>query len=245
MSFYDRSGQILHWLSERESLSVKELAARLYVSEPTVRRDLARMAQQGLIRRTHGGVQSRMGAADEGFAISLREQVHSEAKISIGKRAASLIHDGSVIMMDGSTSAFSVLPYLAEHKDLIVITNGAKTAMALGRMGIKNFCTGGQMINETMAYVGRHAEDMIRGMYADVLLFSARGLTLDGDFTDSSIEENNLRRVMMTRAARQVMMLDSSKIGNRYLDVLCRVGDVTDILCEAPLPNAILQLQKG
>ncbi len=239
MSYYEREEKILHWLSEKEALSVRELAARLFVSEPTVRRDLNRLAHKGLIVRTHGGVLSKSNAADEAFAISLREQVHSEAKTSIGKRAASLIHDGSVIMMDGSTSAFSVLPYLTEHKDLIVITNGAKIAMALGRMGIKNFCTGGQMINETMAYVGRHAENMIRGLNADVLLFSARGLSYDGTLSDSSIEENNLRRVMMERSARQVMLLDSSKIGSRYIDVLCHVGDVSDILCETELPAEI------
>lgn len=239
MSYYEREEKILHWLSEKEALSVRELAARLFVSEPTVRRDLNRLAHKGLIVRTHGGVLSKSNAADEAFAISLREQVHSEAKTSIGKRAASLIHDGSVIMMDGSTSAFSVLPYLTEHKDLIVITNGAKIAMALGRMGIKNFCTGGQMINETMAYVGRHAENMIRGLNADVLLFSARGLSYDGTLSDSSIEENNLRRVMMERSARQMMLLDSSKIGSRYIDVLCHVGDVSDILCETELPAEI------
>lgn len=239
MSYYEREETILHWLSEKEALSVRELASRLYISEPTVRRDLNRLAQKGLIVRTHGGVMSKSNAADEAFAISLREQVHSEAKTSIGKRAATLIHDGSVIMMDGSTSAFSVLPYLTEHKDLIVITNGAKTALALGRMGIKNFCTGGQMINETMAYVGRHAENMIRGLNADVLLFSARGLSYDGTLSDSSIEENNLRRVMMERSAKQIMLLDSSKIGSRYIDVLCHVRDVSDILCETELPAEI------
>ena len=245
MSFHDREQQIFHWLSEKETLTVHELAARLFVSEPTVRRDLTRLANKGLIVRTHGGVLSKSNAADEAFAISLREQVHGEAKTTIGKRAASRIHDGSVIMMDGSTSAFSVLPYLTEYKDIIVITNGAKTAMALGRMGIKNFCTGGQMINETMAFVGRHAENMIRGINADVLLFSARGLAYDGTLSDSSIEENNLRRVMMERSARQVMLLDSSKIGSRYMDVLCHVSDVTDILCETELPAEIEALRRN
>lgn len=245
MRYVEREQQILRWLSEKEALSVHELAARLFVSEPTIRRDVARLANKGLIVRTHGGVMSKSNAADEAFAISLREQVHSEAKLSIGKRATSFIHDGSVIMMDGSTSAFSVLPYLTEYKDIIVITNGVKTSMALGRLGIKNFCTGGQMINETMAYVGRHAENMIRGLNADVLLFSARGLSVDGTLSDSSIEENNLRRVMMERSARQVMLLDSSKIGDRYIDVLCHVRDVTDILCETELPPEIKAMRQN
>lgn len=241
MSYHDREKEILSLLSEREFIRVHELAACLYVSEPTVRRDLTVMAKKGLVIRTHGGVTAKINAADEAFALSLREQVQGTAKSVIGKKAAGLIHDGSVILMDGSTSAFSVLPYLAEHKDLIVITNGAKTSLALGRMGIKNFCTGGQMINETMAYVGRHAEAMVSSVNADLLLFSARGLTEDGSFSDSSIEENNLRRVMMTRARRRVMLLDSSKLGKAYIDVLCRAEDVTDVVCETSLPAAITE----
>ena len=241
MSYYDREQEILNRLSEVDSISVRELASRLFVSEPTVRRDLARLAKKGLVVRTHGGVLSRAGAADEGFAMILREQTQNTAKEIIGRRAASLIKDGSVVMMDGSTSAYSVLPYLAEHKDLIVITNGAKTALALGKMGIKNFCTGGQMINETMAFVGRHAEEMIAGVHADVLLFSARGLSEDGVFSDSSIEENNLRRAMMKQCKRHIMLLDSSKIGKRYMDVLCRADEVTEIICETPIPHEILK----
>lgn len=241
MSYYDREKEILSVLSEIELIDVHELAARLYVSEPTVRRDLTTMAKKGLVIRTHGGVTAKVNAADEAFAISLREQVQGTAKSVIGKKAAALIHDGSVILMDGSTSAFSVLPYLAEHKDLIVITNGAKTSLALGRMGIKNFSTGGQMINGTMAYVGRHAEAMVSSVNADLLLFSARGMTEDGSFSDSSIEENNLRRVMMSRAKRRVMLLDSSKLGKAYLDVLCRAEDVTDLVCEKALPLSLTE----
>ncbi len=241
MSYHDREKEILGVLSETEFIGVHELAARLYVSEPTVRRDLTAMAKKGLVIRTHGWVTAKVNAADEAFAISLREQAQGTAKSIIGKKAAALIHDGSVILMDGSTSAFSVLPYLAEHKDLIVITNGAKTSLALGRMGIKNFCTGGQMINETMAYVGRHAEAMVSAVNADLLLFSARGMAEDGSFSDSSIEENNLRRVMMSRAGRRVMLLDSSKLGKTYMDVLCRAEDVTDLVCEAPLPPSVTE----
>lgn len=242
MGYYEREKEILSLLTERDMLTVSELAEKLYISEPTVRRDLATLSKKGLVIRTHGGVMPRAKAADEVFAISLREQVHGAAKMTMGKKAASLVRDGMVIMMDGSTSAFAVLPYLTEHKDIIVITNGAKTAMALGELGIKNFCTGGQMINDTMAYVGRHAEQMIQEINADILFFSARGLGMDGYFSDSSIEENNLRRIMMQRSKQQVMLLDSSKIGERYIDVLCHMRDVTEVVCETALPPILANM---
>lgn len=236
MGYHEREKEIMSLLTEGETVSVKQLANQLYVSEPTVRRDLSILARKGLVIRTHGGVMPKATAADEVFAISLREQVHGTAKMIMGRTAASMVKDGMVIMMDGSTSVYAMLPHLTEYKDLIVITNGAKTALTLGRLGIKNYCTGGQMINDTMAYVGRHAEQMIGELNADMLFFSARGLSEEGDFSDSSIEENNLRRAMMKRARRRVMLLDSSKVGQRYMDVLCRMEDVNEVICEKALP---------
>ena len=45
----------------------------------------------------------------------------------------------------------------------------------------------------------------------------------------------------MSRAKRRVMLLDSSKLGKAYIDVLCRVEDVTDLVCEKPLPPALTE----
>ncbi len=82
-------------------------------------------------------------------------------------------------------------------------------------------------------------------MNADILFFSARGLGEDGNFSDSSIEENNLRRAMMQRAQQKIMLLDSSKLGERYIDVLCHVRDVSEIVCETPLPASLMDMMKG
>ncbi len=52
----ERQEQIIAVLEKRKSISVKELAQLLYVSQPTVRRDLESLQQQGKLQRTHGGV---------------------------------------------------------------------------------------------------------------------------------------------------------------------------------------------
>ena len=51
----ERQRAILELLIERKKATVKELAAALYISEPSIRRDLARLEQQQLIKRVHGG----------------------------------------------------------------------------------------------------------------------------------------------------------------------------------------------
>ena len=51
----DRIDRVLEILSRSGYRSVAELSAELDVSEMTVRRDLDRLEQRRLIKRTHGG----------------------------------------------------------------------------------------------------------------------------------------------------------------------------------------------
>lgn len=51
----ERQNKIMDFLKEHKTAVVRELAASLYVSEATVRRDLKEMQKMGLIERSHGG----------------------------------------------------------------------------------------------------------------------------------------------------------------------------------------------
>ena len=51
----ERDKEILEILVAKKQATVKELADRLFVSEPSIRRDLANLEKQNLIKRVHGG----------------------------------------------------------------------------------------------------------------------------------------------------------------------------------------------
>lgn len=241
MPFYEREERILNALMEKDTMGVRELAGKLYISVPTLRRDLVKLEAMGKIIRTHGGAKLHKMPADKQIPIVLREQEQNLAKDIIGRKAASLVKDGDIIMLDASTSAYSVIPYLADFTDLIVITSSAKAAFLLGQMGIQTICTGGRMITHSFAYIGDDAERTVRSYNADVVFFSCRGLSLDGKLTDKSIEENTLRKAMLQQAQKKVLLCDSSKIGRVFMNTLCHVSDIDDILCDAPLPPALAQ----
>ncbi len=242
MPFYEREERILNALLEKETVRVQELADKLYISVPTLRRDLAKLESLGKVIRTHGGARLRKSPADKQIPIVLREQEQNSAKDIIGRKAASLVKDGDIIMLDASTSAYSVIPYLGELNDLIVITSSAKAAVLLGQMGIQTICTGGRMITHSFAFIGDDAAHTVRSYNADIAFFSCRGLSLDGRLTDKSIEENILRKAMMQQAKRNVLLCDSSKIGRTFLNTLCYVWEIDEIISEAPLPQEIIQI---
>ena len=245
MSYYEREQQIINILLKRQSIGNNELAKELFISTPTLRRDLDKMERKGLIVRTHGACSLNKKLADEKIPLYFREQEHNSAKIKMGKMAVNYIKNGDIIMMDSSTSAYNIVPFLKGFSDVIVITNGAKTSHTLGTMSIKNISTGGHMITESLSYVGPEAMYAVQRYNADVFFFSCRGVSDDGWLTDTSVEENELRREMMKRAKKKVFLCDSSKFGQGCFNNLCHISDIDEIICDESLPEHILRFRNG
>ena len=242
MPFYEREEKILCLLAADEVISVEEIAKRLYISKPTVRRDLDKLSKKGLIARTHGGAMLIKKAADATIPFALREQEQNSAKAIMASKAVQFIKDGDTVMLDGSTSAFAIVPLLAEFKNLIVITSSAKSSFMLGQMGIKNICTGGHMVNKSLSYVGEDAVRTVNNYNADVVFFSCRGVSTDGFLTDNSIEENQLRKAMIKKARKAVFLCDQSKFDKTYLNNLCHVSEIDEIISDGKLPETLAQL---
>lgn len=245
MPFYERQDKILNALLEKGSITTQELSNKLFVSVPTLRRDLIKLEQLGKIIRTHGGAQLIKKSADEKIPIYLREQEQTDAKEIMAKKAAALVKDADIIMLDGSSSAYSIIPHLTNFKNLIVITSSAKSSFLLGQLGINNICTGGKMITRSLSYIGENAENTVKQYNADIVFFSCRGLSMDGKLTDNSLEENALRKVMLRHAKRKVFLCDSSKLDHTYLNNLCHLSEVDDIICEKPLPEHLSTMVKN
>lgn len=155
----ERQNKILELLQDKQNLTVKEIAKILNFSEPTIRRDFTELHERGLITKKYGGAILNTDSADKEIPFHLRENEKSSSKFLMGKRISKYLHDGMVVMLDGSTSVYHIVPYLARFKNLIVITSGAKTAVALAERNVNTFCTGGKMLIHSYSYIGKDAEE--------------------------------------------------------------------------------------
>ena len=227
----ERQEQILAILEDKKSISVTALAKLLYVSQPTVRRDLDNLCRQGKVQRTHGGVVLRK-VSDTEIPLMYREDQNNGAKKVIAEKAAERIRDGDVIFLDASSTVSYLIPHLKKFRDLLVVTNSPKTSIRLGECGIKNYCTGGQLLMHSIAYVGAEAEKFISGINADIFFFSSRGYTEDGRITDSSESEATVKKAMLQNAEKSYYLCDSSKRGKKYAFNVCTTKDLAGILTE-------------
>lgn len=229
MSIYNREEKYIKLLSER-SYTVKELSEKLFISEATVRRDVVALKEKELVRSKRGVINLKSRYADQRIPLFIRDLESNDAKKEMALKAVSYVKDGDVVMLDASTSAYHLLAHLATLKNILIITNGSKTAIDAAAMGIKTICTGGEMTPESFSYVGTDAEALLRRYHADVAFFSCRGVSDDGTVTDNSVLENVLRRIMMKNAKKKVLLCDKSKLGKTYLHTLCHKDELDMII---------------
>lgn len=235
-----REDQIIKILLQQKTATVKELSERLYASMPSIRRDLAILEKAHMIKRTHGGAVLEISNDSElKIPFIIRELEQSDAKIIMAKKAAQLVNNNDVIFIDASTSAYSVIPFLINKTNLTIITCGLKSLQLAGECGITAFSTGGKLIPSCMSLIGAEAYSMIENYTADIMLFSCRGLTDEGNITDFSLEENWVRRVMLKHSKKKILLCDSSKIGKVYMNTVCSIEDITYVISEKPLPPSI------
>ena len=228
MSTNSRSEEILQLVNSRGVISVAELSEKTYSSRSTIRRDLEKLERQGLLRRHHGGAESVLSLRPPQI---IRRQRNQSEKNAAASRAAELVEAGSTIFIDASTTVQYMIPYLAAIENLTVYTNGADTAMRLAEAKIRTVCTGGELLSDSLAYVGSAAIDTVRKVYFDAVLFSSAGFD-DNVVSDWSEGETELRRVVLEQSAKRYFLADHTKRGERYTYIVCRINELDKIICE-------------
>jgi len=243
MPLKDRESSILEYLSQNREASVEELCAKLFVSEPTIRRDLKALAEAGKIIRTHGGafLNSFPG---ESIPQELREREFVAEKDVIARKALDLISDGNSVMIDASSTCFQLMKHLSAKNSIVVITNSTKASLISPKTGVKTFVTGGEISKTSFSYIGTFAEDFIRNFNADICFFSVCALSPDGKLTNNSTSENQLCKVMLECSKKSVLLLNSQKIGEPKLNTLCTLKDVNYVVCEKDISDKFPQYKE-
>ena len=228
MSKSRRSEEILQLVNSKGSISIQELSEKTYASRSTIRRELERLEQQGLLRRHHGGAESVLSLNPPQI---IRRQRNQSEKKAIAAKAAALIAPNSTIFIDASTTVQYMIPHLVGIEGLTVYTNGTDTAISLSKLKIRAICTGGELFAESMAYVGQVAANAVRNVIFDAMFFSSAGFdeSIISDFSES---ETVLRRTVIEQSAKRYFLADNTKCGKRYTHIVCRTNELDKIICD-------------
>jgi len=226
----ERMEKIMNILRERKSCSVSELAKLLSFSEATIRRDLAVLDKQMKVKKIFGGAVICEQYPSE-VPYSVRSDENSRVKASLCAAASKMLSDNITVFLDSSSTVKYLVPYIKKYKGITVVTNNPELPMAFSGSDVCVYSTGGRFMRYSNSYVGEFAQNMIRGINADVLFFSARGVSLDGKVTNSSTEDD-VHRLMIQNARKTCLLFDSSKLGRTYLFTVCDIFDIDVVITD-------------
>ncbi|MBQ2933512.1 MAG: DeoR/GlpR transcriptional regulator [Clostridia bacterium] len=206
----ERYDKILAVLESEKYISSQKLSQTLFVSLPTIRRDLAELDRRNQIIRSHGGAKA-IEPEHVVAPLDFRKSLHSTQKRKLCQAAANLVSDNEIIFIDSSTTTLQMADFLVEKKNITVITNGISLATLLVQKGIKTYCTGGEIFQNSLAHFGSFAEDFIRRFNIDAMFFSCHGVNDSGMLTDPSLPETQIRRVAINQSKKTVFLCDKTK----------------------------------
>lgn len=238
--------QILDLLSVHESVSLAEFADALGVSAATVRRDLADLDYQRLLRRTHGGATVMDSRAE--LPVALRDTQFLEAKRLIGRQMALLIppERHAVALSGGSTTA-QVARALSNHRDLTIITNSLTIAgLVTTYPQLKVIMTGGSLRSQSLELVGILAENTFNAINVGTAILGTDGITANGGVTTHDDTEARTNHAMVTHAQRTVVVADGSKIGRLAMAKVTDIDQVDALVTDDTAdPDALAEIEQA
>lgn len=219
MGISERQNEILKIIKEHAYASVNELSRITFTSPSSVRRDLTRLENLGLVNRSYGGASlPEINDRVAGFYNRATKDV-KEKRLIAGK-ASALLRNGQSILLDSSTTASFLLPYIAKMDSAVVFTSNLEIAVSAIKLGIHTHCIGGASIGGSVSLGGSQTYKALADISVDMMFFSSQSLSTDGMITDSTEEENYVRSVMLERANKTVFLCDSTKFNTKSLYTL-------------------------
>ncbi len=224
----ERQKEILEILYQKGRVSVAELSKTLYVTEMTVRRDLTEMEKGGFLRRYRGGAVLKINLGE--MPITERLLLDKDEKEELAKKALPYLHDGMTVFLDSSSTCQYLIPHLAQHKNVTVLTNSVAVLLSAGKLHLPCILIGGEYYEQDMCMVGSLAEQYVRDLNADIAFFTTAAISNDGVISDFDVRQTMIRKIVMQNAKQNIFLFENEKRGKRLLYTLCHVNDVTAVL---------------
>lgn len=217
------------------------LCEEFHVSMPTIRRDIERLCEDGLISKVYGGVRSNRKEIAPTIPY-LQRDIHNIAeKEYIGQLAALLIVENDTIFVDSGTTTLRLLKY-TEKKNINIVTNNLNVINeCLDYSHLNVITSGGELHRTTNSFVGDAAISSILDYNNSIAFLAATGASIEAGFTNSSPMETNIKKAALSKSARKYIMLDYSKWAKVSLMCFAELSQVTGIITNCKPPDEFVE----
>ena len=212
-----RINQIEMILKDRHSISMKELSDMLQVSEMTIRRDLEVLTSNNrLIRNIRGMLvyDASQTLESSSYDIANAKDANLNNKILIGQKAASMVEDNDVIIIDlGSTTEHLARALSSTLNVTVICVSYNVLSPLINKSNLKIHCPGGFFHADTQMFESTESLSFLKNIRARKLFASAAGIHQNLGVTCANNYEAATKKALLEASAERILLADSSKFG--------------------------------
>lgn len=221
-----RHGEIVRLVRSSGVVSVRALADNLGVSPSTIRRDLQCLDAEGMLRRVRGGVTLPNGDLDDPVPFAEVAAVAADDKERVARRAAELVADGEVVLLDIGTTTAMLARCLRGRRITVITSSLAVVDELRDDRSVELLVLGGILRRNYLSMVGMLTEQALREVRAHRLFLGTSGIRRDGRVMDSTVVEVPVKRAMIACAEHTAVLADRTKFPGTGLLPVCGPQDV-------------------
>lgn len=232
-----RQLQLASLLAGADAVTLDALARKFGVSTQTIRRDLARLERQGLVRRTYGGAITREALDLSEPAFVARERAQSTEKRAIAQAALATLRAGESIFLDASTTVLALARLLPDDWVGEVVVTSLPAAREVSRQpGVRLTVVGGEFRHSSRSFGGPLAQEMLQHLCVTTAYMSARGVHPERGLTEAHAGEAALKRIIVANAERVILLVDSSKLGKTAAQRIAPLSAIALMITDSGAP---------
>lgn len=235
----ERRARIIDMVEERQAVRVSSLSEDLGVSGMTIRRDLERLEDEGVLVRTHGGAILKRRLVEESLYVE-RAATHTEEKRRIAQSAAALIQPGETVFLSSGTTAAKVLGYVDPSLQARIVTHNVGAVQEAKGLRLEVILVGGLYRPRSNAVSGPLALEHVGRFHASRMLLGVDGFDLVEGLTTPTVGMAGVERAMIAQTRGDVVALaDSSKIGVVADVVICGFDRVDVVMLDDSVDEGV------
>ncbi|MGJ7497442.1 DeoR/GlpR family DNA-binding transcription regulator [Variovorax sp. RT4R15] len=242
MNSNPRQINLLDTVRARGAVTVEQLAEMLGVTLQTVRRDVQRLADEGLLTRFHGGVRVPTSTT-ENIGYQQRETLNAEGKARIARAVAAQVPNNCSLILNIGTTTEAIAKALLRHTGLRIITNNLNVAAILSdNPHCEVIVAGGSVRPRDRAIVGEATIDFIRQFKVDIALIGVSSIESDGSLRDFDLREVKVAQTIIAQAREVWLAADASKFNRPAMIELGNLSQIDRLFTDAPPPPPFPEL---
>ena len=198
----------------------------------TIRRDLRRLAELGIVTLIHGGAVLNEGAASLP-AVTAREQRMQKEKNTLATYCASLVKEGNAIYLDSGSTTKSIAEALLERQNIAVLTHSLPVMNILANARhLQLISIPGIYDANTKGFFGDMACRMIQNFQIDIAFLGISAIDAESGIMSANLQDQALKLALLEKARKKIIVTDHTKIGQRSFIRICPLTAIQQIITD-------------